>query len=101
MVVSGDLKMDYYNEVEELLSNYKNKQKEIRVFSKEDSKQDFLKHCLDCLDDYEKELLDSIMIEKISIRQYSRQSGFSRAFVTKEKNRLIDLIAKFFQVNYS
>ncbi|NLL56040.1 MAG: hypothetical protein GX242_02380 [Clostridiales bacterium] len=88
---------DYCLKVKNLLIYYKDNETKQRVFGKVEE-HNFLKHCLCCLEDYEKHLITSIMVDKISIRCYSRKSGFSRSFIAKERDRIISLIAKFFMV---
>lgn len=90
----------YHLKVKNLLIYYKDNETKQKIFGK-DEMHNFLKHCLECLEDYERDLIISIMVDKISIRSYSRRSGFSRSFIAKERDRIIALIAKFFMVNES
>ena len=92
---------DAYLRVKNMLTNYKDKEKQIKIFGLDKEEQNFLTHCLACLDAYERDLVINIMIEKISVRCYSRKSGFSRNFITKERDRIILLIAKFFEIKES
>ncbi|HOO23426.1 MAG TPA: hypothetical protein PKY53_07135 [Clostridia bacterium] len=86
---------DNISKVKNLLIYYKDNELKQKVFG-EDEDHVFLKHCIGCLENYEKDLIVSIMVDKISIRRYSRQSGFSRSFIAKERDRIVFLLAKFF-----
>lgn len=92
---------DEYLRVKNMLTNYKDKEKMVKIFGTNIEEQCFLAHCLNCLEVYERDLITNIMIEKISVRCYSRKSGFSRNFITKERDRIILLIAKFFEIKES
>lgn len=91
---------DYFFKVKNLLIYYKDNETKQKIFGKEEE-HDFLKHCIRCLESYERDLIISIMVDKISIRCYSKKSGFSRSFIAKERDRIISLIAKFFTVKES
>lgn len=88
---------DYFLKVKNLLIYYKDNEAKQKIFGKEEE-HNFLKHCLNCLENYERDLIISIMVDKISIRCYSKKSGFSRSLISKERDRIISLIAKFFTV---
>ena len=89
------MSLEEYNlKVKNSLIYYKDNETKQKIFGKEET-HIFLKHCLECLEDYERDLIISIMVDKISIRCYSRRSGFSRSFISKERDRIISLIAKF------
>lgn len=94
--------MTYNQEfVKELLVNYKDNQKKVKCLGINDKYLTFLELCLKSLEPYESDLLKTLFIEKISIRQYSRITGFSRDFVAKERDRLIRLIAQFFTLKFA
>jgi len=93
--------VDYGTKVKNMLTNYKDKETQVKIFETIDEEHIFLGHCISCLESYEKDLITNILIEKISIRRYARKTGFSRSFITKERDRLIFLLAKFFQIRYS
>lgn len=92
---------DYTTMIKDMLTNYKDKEIQLRIFGTKEEQQDFLTHCVACLESYERDLITNILIEKISIRRYARKTGFSRSFITKERDRIISLLAKFFQIRYS
>lgn len=91
---------DTFSKVKNLLIYYKDNEIKQKIFGT-DEDHNFLKHCLECLEKYETDLIVSIMVDKISIRCYSKKSGFSRSFISKERDRIILLIAKFFAVKES
>jgi hypothetical protein len=95
------MSLEKYNlKVKNLLIYYKDNEIKQKVFGNDEG-HNFLKHCLECLEDYERHLISCIMVDKISIRCYSKKSGFSRSFIAKERDRIISLIAKFFMVKES
>lgn len=100
--------MEYKNEVEDLLYNFSVYKKEAEVLEKVkgSSKQlgrkiKFMEYCLTLLDTYQKELVMSVCINKISIRKYSQYTGMSRNFISKEKNKIIELLARFFEIKFN
>ncbi len=100
--------MDYRQEIEELLTNYKKHKKEIAVIDKVNKsrpvtkdKLKFLEYCMSILDNYQKELLFSTYINGISIRRYSDSTGLSRNFISKQRQKTIDELNRFFQIKYS
>lgn len=54
--------------------------------------------CLENIEPYERDILEKTLIENVSVREYSRRSGFSRESVTKERQRVLKMLAKFFNV---
>lgn len=60
----------------------------------------FLEHCLNQLDDYERDILIKTFSEGVSMRKYSRYTGFSRSFIAKQRERSAELVAKFFNIKY-
>ncbi len=99
-MVGGRDIIEHIAEVYEILNNYKEKKSYSKVFNQNDEKLEFLEHCLECLEEYQKDLIISVCIEKISIRRYSKMTGFSRSFITKEKDKAVELLAKFFKVKF-
>jgi hypothetical protein len=95
------MNIDYYSQVKIMLSNYKALEIEQRIFGMQDDEHSFLNHCISCLESYEKDLVVNVLIEKVSIRRYSRKTGFSRNFIAKERDRIISLLGKFFMIKYS
>ena len=100
--------MDYIDEIELLMNNYGDMKKEIKVlkntggdFEEKEKKLNFLDYCLSLLETYERELIMSICMNSISIRRYSRHSGFSRNFISKEKKRILVLFNKFFNIKFN
>lgn len=91
---------DNINEVKELLEQFKERKNYVKVFEQKDDKVEFLEHCLACIEEYQKDIIYSIMIDKISVRRYSRLTGFSRNFIAKERDKTLDLLSKFFYVKY-
>lgn len=92
---------NYITIINEMLLNFREKEIQSKIFGKTDEQYKFLRHCINCLETYERDLITSIMIDKISIRNYARKTGFSRSFIAKERDRIIILISKFFQIRYS
>ena len=100
--------MDYKNEVEDLLSRFSEYKKEAQVMEKVKGSADtlgmkikFLEYCLDLLDTYQKELVMSVCVNGISIRKYSQHTGMRRNFISKEKNKVISLLARFFEIKFT
>lgn len=54
--------------------------------------------CLENIEPYERDILEKTLIENVSVREYSRRSGFSRESVTKERQRVLKMLAKFFNI---
>lgn len=88
-------------ELTELLHNYKSYKREQKIIGCYNEKIDFLEHCLEQLEDYEKKLIANTMIENISIRKYAKISGFSRNFIVKQQQLLIAQLTKFFNIKFS
>ena len=86
--------------ISELLKSYKERKKIALVCEKKDEEIEFLDKCIKSLEDYEKDLVEKVCIENISVRAYSKNSGFSRDFITKRKKYLLELISKFFNIIY-
>lgn len=100
--------MEYKNEVEDLLYKYSEYKKEVEVLEKVNGNSKslgkrikFLEYCLTLLDTYQKELIMSVCINGISIRKYSQYTGMSRNFIAKEKNKIIELLARFFEIKFT
>lgn len=89
------------NMVLTMLLNHKEHQREEKIMGKGKETTAFLEHCLNQLDDYESNLLKSTTMEKISIRKYAKISGFSRNFVTKQRQALIAQLTKIFNIKFS
>lgn len=85
----------------ELLHNYKVNQREQKIIGGYNETMAFLEHCLTQLEGYERSLLVNIMIEKISIRKYSKISGFSRNFIAKQRQLLVAQLTKIFNIKFS
>lgn len=88
------------DDITKLLLNYKLYQREQKIIGKPNEKIEFLTHCLNHLEDYEKRLLTNIMIEGVSIRKYAKSSGFSRNFITKHKQLLVAQLTKIFNIKF-
>lgn len=92
---------DYAQHITALLNGFRENEIRAKVFNNADEDHKFLVHCISCLEGYEKDLVESILINKVSIRRYSKKTGFSRTFIAKERDRLINLLAKFFLIRIS
>lgn len=80
------------------MKNYKDKKKEEAIFGYKSEETAFLERCLDNIEPYEKDIVEKTLIENISVRRYSKESGFSRETVTNQRNRVIKLLTKFFNI---
>ena len=91
-----------YNEqkILEIMAEYKERKKKSEIFNEADEEIEFLDKCIKTFDLYERDLLEKTCIEKVSIRRYSKISGFSRNYVTKQRNQLLSLIARFFTIMF-
>ena len=83
-----------------MLAGYKERKKELAIFAKRDEKTEFLEKCLANIDDYERDILVKTYMEGVSVRSYSRESGFSRETINKERKRILGMLAKFFNVMF-
>lgn len=97
--------MDYRKEIEDLLTNYQKHKREIALTdelgrSNNKDKLKFLDYCISLLEGYQKELLYSLYINGMSIRRYSDNTGFSRNYITKERQNLLCELNKYFQIKY-
>lgn len=68
------------------------------MFGGKDEELEFLEKCLAALDEYEYDIIEKICIEKTSVRGYSRASGFSRRTICNERDRIIGLLQRFFEI---
>lgn len=89
------------NDLKDLLINLKDRKKEAKALDRPDKEAEFLEHCLNFLDPYEKDILLKTYSEKISIRKYSAYSGFSRNFISTQREKSVKLLTKFFNVKYN
>lgn len=89
------------NMITEMLLNLKGDLREQKIMGKSKETTAFLEHCLNQLEDYESDLLKSTTMEKVSIRKYAKISGFSRSFVTKQRQLLIAQLTKIFNIKFS
>lgn len=93
--------MTYREEdVKELLINLKDRKKEALALDKPDKEAEFLEHCLKFLDPCETDILLKTFSEKVSIRKYSAHSGFSRNFISAQREKSVKLLTKFFNIKY-
>lgn len=99
--------MDYKTEIEDLLKNLSERKKELAVikkvggdFERIERKIKFLEYCFSLLETYQKELIFSVCVNGISIRKYANFTGMSRNFIAKEKNRVITLLDRFFNIKF-
>lgn len=101
-MVVGNNRVEEYDvsDVENILKNFCDREKEAEIFERKDEEIDFMKRCLRYLDASEKDILEKIYFDKISVRKYSTLSGFSRNFIVKQKNKSIELLTKFFNVKF-
>ena len=81
-----------------MLRGYKEKKKEEAIFGVKNSLIGFMDKCLENIEPYERDILEKTLIENVSVREYSRRSGFSRESVTKERQRVLKMLAKFFNI---
>ncbi|NCA92862.1 hypothetical protein EOM82_06410 [bacterium] len=84
-----------------LLTNYRENKREQKILGYNNEKTAFLEHCLKHLDEYERDLLEKTMLEGVSIRKYSKISGFSRNFIAKQQHLLISQLTKIFNIKFS
>lgn len=87
--------------IEKILRECKEREKEQAVFEKEDKETEFLRRCLSCMEETEREILEKIYIEGVSVRGFSSYSGFSRNFITKQCQKSIALLVKFFNLKFA
>lgn len=105
--IKEQIVMDYKKEIEDLLVGFNAYKKEIAVLKKVggeylqlESKIQFMEFCFSLLEKYQKELILTICINGVSVRKYSDNSGFSRTFISREKQKIIDEINKYFKIKY-
>ncbi len=84
-----------------LLTECSDREKTAAVFGKTDEETTFLKHCLKFLDPEEKDVIEKIYFDGVSVRKYSRMSGFSRNFINRQRDKSVELLTKFFNVKFS
>lgn len=100
-MVGGSYRVTYREEdVKELLINLKDRKKEASALNKPDEEAEFLEHCLKYLDPYETDILLKTFSERVSVRKYSARSGFSRNFISAQRERSVKLLTKFFNIKY-
>lgn len=88
-------------ELAELLFNHKANIREQKIIGCYNETTAFLTHCLNHLEEYERNLLVNIMINRVSIRKYSKMSGFSRNFIAKQQQLLLAQLTKIFNIKFS
>ena len=81
-----------------MLRGYKEKKKEEAILGTKNEETAFLDRCLDNIEPYERDILEKTLIENVSLRQYAKMSGFSRDSVTKQRQRVLKMLAKFFNM---
>lgn len=84
------------NKISNFFKEYKERKKIKAIFGTQDELTDFADKCLENIEPYEKDIIVNTCIEGVSLRQYSKMSGFSRDTVTKERKRILCMLAKFF-----
>ena len=82
----------------ELLKAYGERQKIVRIFGNADPALDFLDKCLVALNESEKELIEQTCLHGVSMRQYARETGYSRATITRERDKILNMLVKFFSM---
>ena len=100
MVVDRDRMIYTPERVERILTELTEREKAEGVFGKPDEEARFLRHCLKFLDAGERDIIEKTYLEGVSVRKYSRLSGFSRNFISKQRDRTIELLTKFFNVKF-
>lgn len=88
-------------DIKNMLIKYKDLKKEEAVFGKSDGKLEFLEHCLKYLEEYERDIIEKTYVEGLSVRRYSAYSGFSRNFISKQREKSVVLLTKFFNVKFN
>lgn len=86
------------SDVEILLRDYRNLKKEEALSGERKKKVVYLERCLDVLDPYEREIVVKTVSDGMSVRELSRRSGMSRNFITKERERILLLLSRFFKI---
>lgn len=71
------------------------------VFGREDEEVAFLRHCLKYIDPAERDILERLYFDGVSVRRYSAISGFSRNFIVKQRDRSLELLSRFFNVKFN
>lgn len=99
--------MCYIKEIEDLLTNNKEYLNQIAVLKQTggeyqdlQDKLKFLSFSLSLLDTHQRELVYAIFMKGVSIRRYSLQTGVSRNFIAKEKQRILDKLNQYFMIKY-
>ncbi len=102
-MAGGGNRIVYWTEekLTKLFANYRENKREQKIFGYNNEKTAFLEHCLKHLDEYERDLLQNTMLEGISIRKYSKITGFSRNFIAKQQRLLITQLTKIFNIKFS
>lgn len=97
-MVGGRDRIETFDEtkISALLKEYKERKKVEAIFGTKDEMVDFADKCLNNIEPYEKDIIVNTCIEGVSLRQYAKISGFSRDTVTKERKRILDMLARFF-----
>lgn len=98
---------DFTMEIYDYMKNYKDYRKEFAVYKQagvdcceNERKLDFLDYCMGLLEEYERKLISAVCFEGLPVRRYSRISGFSRYYICKERDRIIELFNKYFKVKF-
>ncbi len=83
-----------------LLEECADRERCVYATGKKDEEIAFLRHGMEYLDVEQRDILEKIFLEKVSLRGYSKVSGFSRHFLKKRIDESILLLVKFFNVKY-
>lgn len=97
----------FLTEVLDYLKNNKNYRREVALCKKsgidcaaKEDKLNFLDWCLTQLDSYERNLITALCMDGVSIRHYANVSGFSRYFVAKERDRVLEMLERYFKIRF-
>lgn len=99
--------MDYRNDITETLKNYRLIKKELTLMKalgkeckEKESEIAFIEYCMTLLEDYERELVARTFIDGVSVRSFARACGYSRNYVTKEREKILTQLNTFFKIKY-
>lgn len=85
-------------ELRKLMDDYTERKEICRIFGKDDPLLNFFDRCLNNLEYEEKDLIEKTCLQKMSLRQYARETGYARTTVTRERDRILKLLVKFFRL---
>ena len=88
------------SKVEELLHSYRDRASKCAVLGEKDERQELLDSCLDALLPYERDLIDSLCLKRVSEQAYAQHAGITRYRVRCEKARILSAMASVFSEYY-